>query len=184
MIICQTKRLILRQFNATEIDLLTELDSDPIVTQYINGGKATPREHIEHDVMPHIISEYDRTPGYGRWAMVKRFDGEFLGWLALRVKGPNSDEAELGYRLRQAAWGQGYATEGARAMVARAFEDLRIQRVWATTMTVNLRSRRVLEKSGLRFVRTFFEEWPDMIEGGEHGDVEYALTREEWQAQR
>jgi RimJ/RimL family protein N-acetyltransferase len=47
-------------------------------------------------------------------------------------------------------------------------------------MAVNLGSRRVMEKAGLRFVRTFFQEWPDDIEGAEQGDVEYALTREEW----
>jgi hypothetical protein len=39
----------------------------------------------------------------------------------------------------------------------------------------------VLEKAGLRYVRTFFEEWPETIEGSDEGDVEYALTREEWQ---
>jgi RimJ/RimL family protein N-acetyltransferase len=55
-----------------------------------------------------------------------------------------------------------------------------VERVFAHTMTVNVRSRRVMEKTGLRYVRTFFEEWPETIEGSEHGDVEYALTREEW----
>jgi len=48
-------------------------------------------------------------------------------------------------------------------------------------MTVNIASRRVMEKAGLKFVRTFFLDWPDYIEGAEHGDVEYALCREEWQ---
>ncbi|MFD8327747.1 hypothetical protein [Streptomyces lydicus] len=52
----------------------------------------------------------------------------------------------------------------------------------ATKMTGNQGSRRVLEKAGLRYVRTFFEEWPDHIEGAEHGDVDYALSREEWAA--
>ncbi|MGW7575278.1 hypothetical protein [Streptomyces sp. NPDC054765] len=51
-------------------------------------------------------------------------------------------------------------------------------------MTVNHGSRRVLEKAGLRYVRTFFEEWPDYIEGAEHGDVEYVAAREEWTAAR
>jgi RimJ/RimL family protein N-acetyltransferase len=51
-------------------------------------------------------------------------------------------------------------------------------------MAVNGASRRVMEKAGLRYVRTFHQPWPDRIEGDEQGDVEYALTREEWGAAR
>lgn len=47
-------------------------------------------------------------------------------------------------------------------------------------MTVNAASRRVLEKAGLEYVRTFFADWPDVIAGGEHGDVEYAADRDRW----
>ena len=93
-------------------------------------------------------------------------------------------EPELGYRLRAASWGRGYATEGSRALVERAFRELRAERVTAETMAVNIASRRVLEKAGLRHVRTFHQEWPDEIEGSEHGDVEYALTREQWEQLR
>ena len=52
------------------------------------------------------------------------------------------------------------------------------------TMTVNTASRRVMEKAGLRHVRTFFADWPDKIPGDELGDVEYAITRAEWLAAR
>jgi RimJ/RimL family protein N-acetyltransferase len=51
-------------------------------------------------------------------------------------------------------------------------------------MAVNAASRRVMEKTGLRYVRTFHAEWPDRIDGDEHGDVEYAITRQEWAATR
>ncbi|MQS09322.1 GNAT family N-acetyltransferase, partial [Streptomyces alkaliphilus] len=113
-------------------------------------------------------------------------EGGFLGWFSLRPAHSTGlrpgDGLELGYRLRPAVWGRGYATEGARTLVDTAFTDLGAERVVATTMTVNTASRRVLEKAGLALVRTFLEEWPDPIEGAEHGDVEYALTREEWSA--
>ena len=52
----------------------------------------------------------------------------------------------------------------------------------ATTMVVNVASWRVMEKAGLRFVRTFHQPWPDRIEGEEHGDVECGLTRDDWEA--
>ena len=87
---------------------------------------------------------------------------------------------ELGYRLRQASWGNGFATEGSKALIAMAFTDLGLRRVWAQTMTVNTRSRRVMERCGLRYVRTFFLEWPEPIEGSDQGDVEYELTKPEW----
>jgi RimJ/RimL family protein N-acetyltransferase len=91
-------------------------------------------------------------------------------------------EASVGWRFRKASWGRGYATEAARALLDRGFRELGVRRVTATTMTVNVASRRVMEKLGMRFVRTFFEEWPTYIEGAEHGDVEYELTREMWSA--
>ena len=56
-----------------------------------------------------------------------------------------------------------------------------MRRVYATTMVVNVASRRVMEKAGLRFVRTFRQPWPYRIEGDEQGDVEYALSRAEWE---
>jgi RimJ/RimL family protein N-acetyltransferase len=51
-------------------------------------------------------------------------------------------------------------------------------------MAVNTGSRRVLEKAGLRFVRAFHQDWPDVIEGYEEGDVEYALTKADWEQQK
>ncbi len=93
---------------------------------------------------------------------------------------PDPAGAELGYRLRRDAWGHGYATEGSRALIAKGFGELGLSRIWAQTMAVNTRSRRVLEKSGLRYVRTFFMDFDDPIPGTEKGEVEYAITRSEW----
>ncbi len=91
-------------------------------------------------------------------------------------------QAELGYRLRRAAWGRGLATEGSRALLRYAFATVGLARVWAQTMAVNTPSRRVMEKAGLRYVRTFHLDWDDPIEGTEHGEVEYELLRAEWAA--
>jgi RimJ/RimL family protein N-acetyltransferase len=59
-----------------------------------------------------------------------------------------------------------------------------VQRVFAETMAVNLASRRVMEKAGLRLVRTFHQPWPDHIDGEEHGDVEYALRKADWEREQ
>lgn len=97
---------------------------------------------------------------------------------------PTPGDVELGYRLHTAAWGRGFATEGALAIVDKGFAELGVQRVVAQTMAVNAGSRRVLEKVGLRCVRIFHERYGEPLEGAEHGEVEYVLTREEWTARR
>ena len=177
----ETERMQLRRFTAEDVDLLVELDSDPAVMRFITGGRPTPREEIETDILPWWLAYYERYAGYGFWAAIELASGAFVGWFHLR---PADDdlphEPELGYRLRASSWGKGYATEGSRALVEHAFRELGAERVTAETMAVNTASRRVMEKAGLRYVRTFHQDWPDKIDGDEHGDVEYALTRAEW----
>ena len=91
-----------------------------------------------------------------------------------------SGVAELGYRLRRSAWGHGYATEGARALIRRAFTELGVVEIVATTMAVNAGSRAVMARAGLRYTRTVYLTWADPLEGNEQGDVEYRLRRDEW----
>jgi RimJ/RimL family protein N-acetyltransferase len=177
----ETDRLLLRRFTKDDTDLLVELDSDPDVMRFLTGGRPTPREEIEAEILPAFLSYYERYAGYGFWAAIEKASGAFVGWFVLRPrKGAPIDEPELGYRLRAAAWGNGYATEGSLALIHKAFTELGAKRIWAGTMAVNTRSRRVMEKAGLRFVRTFHQEWPDRIEGEEEGDVEYELYKSDW----
>jgi RimJ/RimL family protein N-acetyltransferase len=178
----RTERLVLRRFTADDVDLLVELDSDPAVMHFVTGGEPTSRREIVDDVLPAFLSYYDRFAGFGFWAALDAASGEFLGWFHLRP-GPEDppDVVELGYRLRRAAWGRGYATEGSRALIAKAFTDLGVRRVHAETMAVHDASRAVMERAGLHHVRTFHQPWPYPIPGDEFGDVEYAVTVQEWQ---
>ena len=180
----ETERLVLRRFTEDDVDNLVELDSDPQVMHFVTGGRPTPRDDIESDVLPAFLGYYERFAGYGFWAAIEKSSGRFVGWFHLRpAKGADPDEVELGYRLRRSAWGKGYATEGSRALIDKGFAELGVERVVAFTMVVHIASRRVLEKAGLRLVRTFHQPWPDYIEGEEEGDVEYALLRSEWEEQ-
>lgn len=185
-ILLETDRLILRRFTDADADHLVELDSDPEVMFFINGGRPTPREEIEEGVLPRFLRYHRESGAFGFWATIEKSTGSFIGWFHLRPEPDEGllDEPELGYRLRRSAWGKGYATEGSRALIDSAFADLGASRVWAQTMVVNTGSRRVMEKAGLRFNRLFHADWPDTIPGDEHGDVEYSLTREEWHARR
>ncbi|NUR87118.1 MAG: GNAT family N-acetyltransferase [Nonomuraea sp.] len=164
----ETDRLVLRRITAADVDDLVALDADPEVMRFLSRHP-TPRAEIEERYLR------DRP---GRWAAVERSTGDFAGWMALdRPPGDSTREMELGYRLRRTVWGRGYATEGARALVAKAFADLGAERVWAQTMAVNRGSRRVMEKAGLTYVRTFHVHFDDPLPGTEHGEVEYELLR-------
>jgi RimJ/RimL family protein N-acetyltransferase len=181
----ETDRLVLRRFTEADADLLVELDDDPEVMRFITGGRATPREEVENEVLPAFFGYYERFEGYGFWAAIERASGAFIGWFHFRpAPGAASDEPELGYRLRSSAWGKGYATEGSRALIHKGFTELGVTRVVAETMAVNAASRRVMEKAGLTFVRSVHQDWPYTIEGAEEGDVEYALRKADWEAQR
>ncbi|MFC8828102.1 GNAT family N-acetyltransferase [Streptomyces sp. NPDC057137] len=170
----ETPRLRLRDCVEADLGRLLALDNDPGVKRFIDGGVPPAPETFRAEALPRLL-------GRGFWAAEERSTGEWLGWFELRpLDDAGWEVVELGYRLHRAVWGRGYATEGARALVRKAFTELGTERVTANTMTVNVGSRRVMEKAGLRYLRTYVEEWPEAIEGSEQGDVEYALTREEW----
>ena len=188
----ETERLLLRRFTPDDVDTLSDLDSDPEVMRYVTGGATTPREEIEHDYLPAFMSYYDRFEGYGFWAAIDKSTDQFLGWFHLRPQdGDPVDHPELGYRLRRDVWGTGYASEGARALVGKAFTDLGAERVVATAFRDNLASRRVMEKVGMTLARAYRltpEQLVEMlgITSPELFDgevVEYAITKSEWEAQ-
>src|SRR5687768_6744950 len=187
----ETDRLVLRQFTEGDVDNIVELDSDPVVMRFLTGGRATPLEEVRDVVLPFWLAYYERGEELGFWAAVEKATGRFLGWFHFRPPpdgppaGSDADPGvELGYRLRRDAWGKGYATEGCLALIRKGFTELGVERIYAETMAVNAGSRRVMEKAGLRYLRPFHQDWPERIPGDEHGDVEYALTRAEWQAGR
>ena len=178
----ETERVLLRRFTAADADHLVDLDSDPVVMRFLTGGTPTPRDVIEHDTLPGFLGYYERGDEYGCWAASEKASGDFLGRFFFRPPRDGSpDDIELGYRLRQAAWGQGYGTEVSRALIRKGFTELGVQRVVARALTANHASRRVMEKAGLTPVRTFRLARPDLFDGVEQEVVEYALRRADWQ---
>jgi RimJ/RimL family protein N-acetyltransferase len=163
-ILLETERLVLSPLADDHAELVLGLQDDPEVMRYLDP------------------SPVERFYTGGFYAAIekngKAQPGRFIGWFSLEPKGDS--EYEIGWRLYRWAWGRGYATEGSFALLHKAFLDLGASRVYAETMAVNIRSRRVMEKIGLRHVRTFFVDWPDPLPGSDQGEVEYALTRPEY----
>jgi RimJ/RimL family protein N-acetyltransferase len=144
----------------------------------LGGDAALYREHIRSRYYPY----YARFAGYGYWAVVEGGSGAFLGWFHLRPAldyrfaaeaGFRAGDVDLGYRLQRSAWGKGYATEGARALVHKEFSGPGAARVVACALAGNTASIRVMDKAGLKLVSPFL-----MPEYGPA--VTYALSREEF----
>ncbi|MGH1488148.1 MAG: GNAT family N-acetyltransferase [Acidimicrobiales bacterium] len=162
-----TERLLLRPMVSSDVDLLIELDSDGEVMRYITGKPSNP-----DDVRGELVASLGT-----RW-LVFDDSGSFLGWVGA-VPSADGDEYDIGWRFRRTSWGNGFATEAARALVDALF-SAGATRVFAQTMAVNQRSRSVMERVGLRYARTFHLDFEDPLPGTELGEVEYELTRQTW----
>ena len=174
----ETARLYLRPFTEADVENLFELDADPEVMRFV-GGKPTPRQVIEHELLPGYLSYYRRGDRYGFWAAIEKASGHFLGWFHFRpLDGAGLDEPELGYRLRVDAWGKGYATELSLALIRKGFAEMGVARVVASTFVDNLASRRVLEKCGLQIVHSYHLCSEEL---GEGDALEYVLESAEWE---
>jgi RimJ/RimL family protein N-acetyltransferase len=101
--------------------------------------------------MRRVTRYYAMYPGLGVWRAERRDNGTFIGWYCLKYCPPTCD-VEVGYRLLFDAWGRGFATEGARALVEHGFAGLGLERIIGVTHPDNAASQHVLMKSGLRDV--------------------------------
>jgi RimJ/RimL family protein N-acetyltransferase len=182
----ETDRIRLVPLADEHLEYEIELDADPEVMRYLGDGRARTRDQVE-EAHRRRLAVAERAPGFGFWAGF--VDGEFVGWWILEPperadQGPVEGQAELGYRILRRHWRKGLASEGSRELIRHGFEDLGLQRIFAETMAVNAGSRATMNAVGLRYVRTFHQDWGDPIPGTEQGEVEYAIERAEWLSRR
>ncbi|MEV0548502.1 GNAT family N-acetyltransferase [Nocardia salmonicida] len=164
------------------LDYEIELDSDPDVMRYLGNGTARSRPEIE-DAHRRRLTAATLIPGIGYW--IGLVEDYFVGWWVLAAperpdQGTIEGQAELGYRLLPRYWRQGLAGEGARELLRHGFEDLGLTRIFAETMSVNTASRTTMTSIGMEYVRTFHLQFEQPIPGTEHGEVEYAITTDQW----
>jgi RimJ/RimL family protein N-acetyltransferase len=177
--------MLLRRFTQADAAPLAMLYGDPRVIRFITPEPPSLAE-VQATILPEYLQEYrELADGLGSFAAVEKETGQMAGRFSLKPANSYglTGGTELGYRLYPDFWGRGLATEGARALIGLAFEQLRIDRVVATTMADNAASWRVMEKCGLRRVRTFYYPDAHLMPGGEHGDFLYELVRSDWTKQ-
>jgi RimJ/RimL family protein N-acetyltransferase len=171
----RTDRLCLRLLTAAHLPELVELDADPEVMRYINGGKPNSRELYEQELLPRMLAWDDEPYGF----LAAHEAEAFVGWFHLRpTVTPGETMLELGYRLRRSAWGRGLATEGGRALVRHAFEVLDQTAVDACADPRNAASIHVLEKCGMRYAGSFVHPRAPIEV------VRYVVERDGWQLER
>ncbi len=149
MIIATTDRLILRRWRPADRDPFARLNVDPRVMEFFPSVLSRAQSDA---LVLQIEANFDLR-GFGLCAVELRADGSFLGFVGLDV--PRFEAAftpcvEIGWRLSAEHWGQGLATEGARAIVHHASENLKLEALVSFTVPANVRSRRVMEKIGMR----------------------------------
>ncbi|GAA3967203.1 GNAT family N-acetyltransferase [Gordonia caeni] len=183
-----TTRLRLRPVAAADLHHLSALDADPEVMRFVSGGQATSAATIADWVIPRMQTQ-QREHGTGMWVLsaispppgTAAGDGAFLGWVQLRTpRHSAAGELELSYRLHRWAWGHGYASEAAAALIAVMFTGTGATRIFAGTHVVHTASRRVMERLGMRLAADTDAaalSRPDAI-------VEYEILRDQWLATR
>ena len=143
----ETLRLEMRAFAVADLDDLHRLASDARVMRYIGDGRPFRREETAA-MLARILGYSALYPDLGIWHTTRRESGAFIGWFSLKYAG-RSPDVEIGYWLLPAAWGNGFATEGAEALLAYGFDDVGLERVIGVTHRDNVASQRVLMKAGL-----------------------------------
>jgi len=165
--ILETSRLILRQFLPADADALALVLSDPETMRFYPAPY--DRAGVENWIARNLRRYTD--DGHGLWAMVLKATGELIGDCGLTVQEVDgSTEIEVGYHVRRDLWGQGLATEAARACRDYGFARLPVERIISLIRPENLPSCRVAEKNGM----TVWKEvtWRDLPH------LVYAIRRE------
>jgi ribosomal-protein-alanine N-acetyltransferase len=174
-----TERLVLRKFAAHDLDWLADLYSDVDVTRYLGGTKT--RGQVEELFRTRILDYYEGHPGLGMWLTTERATGARLGFHLLNhIQGESI--IQVGYGLSKPAWGRGFATEMALAVLRYGFVELRLERIVGMASLGNLASQRVLEKIGLR--RRGERAFPHPAYAAEGPMAWFERDASEWTAER
>jgi RimJ/RimL family protein N-acetyltransferase len=160
----ETPRLCLRQWRATDLEPFAQMNRDPAVMEYF--PTLSSREQSDGIVVR--TEQLFRERGFGLWALELRESGAFAGFVGLSV--PRFDAhftpcVEIGWRLGREHWGQGYATEAALAALDFGFGACGLTEIVSMTVATNSRSRRVMERLGMRHEAADDFDHPHLPEG-------------------
>ncbi|KIZ19284.1 GNAT family N-acetyltransferase [Streptomyces natalensis] len=174
----RTERLLLRDWRGTDLAPWAAMNADPEVRAYFPG--VLTREQSEASAA-RFQAALDRR-GWGWWAVEVLATGEFIGLAGLDPVDADTPftGVETGWRLTRTAWGQGYATEAARAALSYGFATLALPEIFAVTTSTNHPSRAVMRRLGMTHHRAYDFDDPDVPDGPLRRNVVYRIAGEEW----
>jgi RimJ/RimL family protein N-acetyltransferase len=176
----ETERLCLRNWTMADVEPFVRHTNHDAVMRWL-GGVKTP-EQLENVVRDRFVA-WQEQRGHTFWVVERKVDGAFLGFCGLKIAddagSPVEGEVEIGWRLREDAWGQGYAREAAAASLDFAFDALAAPRVVALTVEGNTASWGLMERLGMTRRRDLDYHGPDWAEGIV---IAYMIGREEWRS--
>jgi len=156
----ETERLILREVIEQDVDGMFELDSNPIVHQYLGKKPITTKQQAKN-VVKFIRQQYEER-GIGRFATIEKASGEFIGWSGLKLNVGKKEELngkqnfyDIGYRFMPRYWNKGYATESSIAILDFGFKTLKLKKIVGAAEIENIASNKILLKIGLQFINEF-----------------------------
>jgi len=160
-----TSRLTFGLMSKKDSELLFQLDQDPEVMRFINGGKLTSRKEIEEIYLPRMKSYTEPNKGWGIWKVCLLEDDLFIGWILVRPMqffsdSPEFDNIEVGWRFSKQSWGNGYATEAAQALKKALIENGNISKLSAIAMEDNNASINIMKKLGMEYLKTDIHKDP------------------------
>jgi RimJ/RimL family protein N-acetyltransferase len=155
-----TPRLILRPWREADVPEFARVTNTPAVMEYLGGVKEP--EAFQGGFLRAQASQEQN--GFSFWIIERRNDGALLGFCGLKVcnVGPIVGDIEIGWRLREDAWGQGYAGEAAQASLDWAWQNLSCDRIVAITAEGNARSWRLMERLGMQRENGLEFDHPDI----------------------
>jgi RimJ/RimL family protein N-acetyltransferase len=143
-----TDRLVLRPAVDTDRDAIATLNGDARVGAWLGGV----RSRAESDAFVDRVQAHEAEHGFGFWVVERQADTRLVGMTGVWWAPPEMKMApvvEIGWRFHPEAWGQGYATEAAKAALAYGFETLRLPEIIAFTARTNLASQSVMRRIGM-----------------------------------
>jgi RimJ/RimL family protein N-acetyltransferase len=165
MIIIPSARLSYTLMTQADGELLFQLDQDPEVMLFLNGGKPSTMAEINEISIPRMERYLNVQKGWGLWQVNISSNNEYIGWILVRPmhffsEAPEFDNIELGWRFFQSSWGKGYASEAALHIKNTLAKNNVLKGFSAIAVKDNLASIAVMKKIGMSYVKTYLHKDP------------------------
>jgi RimJ/RimL family protein N-acetyltransferase len=165
MKIQNSERLSYQLMTADDAVLMHQLDQDPEVMRFINGGEITSLDEIVEVYLPRMATYTNPDKGWGIWKVMLKDSAEFIGWVLVRPMhffgdNPEFDNLEMGWRFFKKCWGKGYATESANAIMQALIATADVKKLSAIAVEKNTASVKIMSKLGMKYIKTYFHKDP------------------------